>query len=68
MKQYFEFCDELKFDNHEWRSYFFAEVSALAYHDGTKAKKELNWKPRRNIQKLIKEMVASELNLLTNND
>ena len=36
--------------------------------DSTKAKKELNWKPRRNIQKLIKEMVASELNLLTNND
>ena len=36
--------------------------------DSTKAKKELNWKPRRNIQKLIKEMVTSELNLLTNND
>ena len=36
--------------------------------DSTKAKKELNWKPKRNIQKLIKEMVTSELNLLTSND
>ncbi len=36
--------------------------------DSTKAKKELNWKPRKNIQKLIKEMVASELHSLTNND
>ena len=36
--------------------------------DSTKAKKELNWKPKKNIQKLIKEMVASELDLLTSND
>ena len=36
--------------------------------DSTKAKKELNWKPKRNIQKLIKEMVTSELNLLASND
>ena len=36
MKNYFELCEELKFDNHEWKSYFFAEVSALAYHDGTR--------------------------------
>ena len=36
--------------------------------DSTKAKKELNWKPRRNIQKLIKEMVSSELYLITKDD
>ena len=36
--------------------------------DSTKAKKELNWKPRRNIQKLIKEMVNSELVLINKND
>ena len=31
----------LDWDNSSWCAYFFAEVSALAYHDGTKAKKEL---------------------------
>ena len=31
----------LDWDNPSWCAYFFAEVSALAYHDGTKAKKEL---------------------------
>ena len=31
----------LDWDNASWCAYFFAEVSALAYHDGTKAKKEL---------------------------
>ena len=36
--------------------------------DSTKAKKELKWKPKKNIKKLIKEMVASELDLLTSND
>ena len=41
MRNYFEYCEELKFDNHDWKSYFFAEVSALAYHDGTRAKREL---------------------------
>ena len=30
--------------------------------DSRKAKKELNWKPRTNIKKLVKEMVQSELN------
>jgi len=35
--------------------------------DSRKALKELNWKPKKNIQKLIKEMVSSELNLLTKN-
>ena len=34
MKKYFELCDKLEFDNHEWKSYFFSEVSALAYHEG----------------------------------
>ena len=45
MKTYFQNCEELKFDgqgSNEWKSYFFAEVSALAYHDGTRAKKEVN--------------------------
>jgi len=42
MKTYFELCEELRFDNNEWKSYFFAEVSALAYHDGTRAKRELS--------------------------
>jgi len=41
MRKFFEHCEELKFDDHNWLSYFFAEVSALAYHDGTRAKKEL---------------------------
>ena len=31
----------LDWDNPSWCAYFFAEVSALSYHDGTKAKKEL---------------------------
>ena len=45
MKTYFQNCEELKFEgqgSNEWKSYFFAEVSALAYHDGTRAKKEVN--------------------------
>ena len=33
--------------------------------DSRKASKELNWKPKRNIQKLIKDMVRSELDLIT---
>ena len=41
MRNYFEHCEELKFDDHNWNSYFFAEVSALAYHDGTRFKREL---------------------------
>ena len=32
--------------------------------DSRKAKKELNWEPRTNIKKLVKEMVQSELNIL----
>jgi len=35
--------------------------------DSRKAFKELNWKPKKNIQKLIEEMVSSELNLITKN-
>jgi GDPmannose 4,6-dehydratase len=36
--------------------------------DSKKAFRELNWKPKKNINKLIKEMVNSELNLLNKND
>ena len=35
--------------------------------DSRKAFKELNWKPKKNIQKLIEEMVSTELNLITKN-
>ena len=31
----------LDWDNKYWCAYFFAEVSALAYHDGTRVKREL---------------------------
>ena len=31
----------LDWDNSSWCAYFFAEVSALAYHDGTKAKERI---------------------------
>jgi len=31
----------LDWTNKHWCSYFFAEISALAYHDGTRAKREL---------------------------
>ena len=34
--------------------------------DSKKAFRELKWKPRKNINKLIKEMVNSELNLIKN--
>ncbi|WP_435149239.1 GDP-mannose 4,6-dehydratase [Candidatus Pelagibacter bacterium nBUS_32] len=36
--------------------------------DSTKARKELNWKPKINIHLLVKDMVKSELKFLTNND
>ena len=36
--------------------------------DSKKAFRELNWKPKKNINKLIKEMINSELNLLNKND
>tara|TARA_B100000242_G_C43044822_1_gene487613 strand:+ start:923 stop:1969 length:1047 start_codon:yes stop_codon:yes gene_type:complete len=36
--------------------------------DSRKAFKELNWKPKRNIQKLIKDMVSKELDLISKND
>ena len=36
--------------------------------DSSKAKKELKWKPLKNINKLIKEMVSSELEKISNND
>ena len=35
--------------------------------DSKKARKELNWKPKVNIQKLVKEMVDFELERLTKN-
>ena len=36
------------------------EVDALL-GDSRKARKELNWRPKTNINKLVKEMVNSEL-------
>ena len=39
MSTFFEHCEELDFDDANWKSYFFAECSRLAYHDGTRAKK-----------------------------
>ena len=36
---YFQKCDELLWYDYQWKSYFFAECSKLAYHDGTRAKK-----------------------------
>jgi GDPmannose 4,6-dehydratase len=36
--------------------------------DSKKALKELKWKPKKNINKLIKEMVSSELKLINKND
>ena len=41
VRPFFERCDKLSWDNMDWKNYFFAEVSALAYHDGTRAKREL---------------------------
>ena len=32
--------------------------------DASKAKKELNWKPKTDIKTLVKEMVSSELKIL----
>ena len=39
MSSYFEKCKELDFADDNWKSYFFAECSRLAYHDGTRAKR-----------------------------
>ena len=36
---YFEKCKELLWHDYKWKSYFFAECSKLAYHDGTRAKR-----------------------------
>jgi len=41
-RKFFKHCETLHWDNPFRMSYFFAEVSALAYHDGTRAKHELN--------------------------
>jgi|TARA_R110000796_G_scaffold38517_3_gene96890 triacylglycerol lipase len=41
MRNFLESCDVLDWDSQTWRSYFFAELSALAYHDGTRVKKEV---------------------------
>ena len=38
MRKYFESFDKKVWHLHVWRCWFFAEVSALAYHDGTRAK------------------------------
>jgi GDPmannose 4,6-dehydratase len=50
------------------KSYFRPlEVDTLL-GDSSKARKELNWKPKYNIKKLVKEMVSSELKSLTLHD
>ena len=41
MRNFLESCDVLDWDSQTWRAYFFAELSALAYHDGTRVKKEV---------------------------
>ena len=41
MRKWFENIKDVDFNFHGWRLAFFAEVSALAYHDGTRAKREL---------------------------
>ena len=41
-KKFFDKCEKLNWQNLDWKNYFFAEVSALAYHDGTRAMRELN--------------------------
>ena len=41
-RKFFEVCESLKWNDIDWKNYFFAEVSTLAYHDGTRAKRELN--------------------------
>ena len=42
VRPFFEKCEELRWHDIDWKNYFFAEVSAIAYHDGTRAKRELN--------------------------
>jgi len=39
MSTFFDKCEELDFEDIDWKSYFFAECSRLAYHDGTRAKR-----------------------------
>ena len=34
--------------------------------DSRKARKKLNWKPKINIENLINEMIADEINLIEN--
>ena len=41
-KKFFDKCEKLNWQKLDWKNYFFAEVSALAYHDGTRAMRELN--------------------------
>ena len=36
--------------------------------DSRKARKELNWRPKTSIKKLVKEMVSTELKTLNLND
>jgi triacylglycerol lipase len=40
MSTFFEHCEELDFDDANWKSYFFAECSKLAYLNSFPAKKE----------------------------
>ena len=41
-REYFAECQTVDWKNIDELGYFFAEVSALSYHDGTRAKRELN--------------------------
>ena len=48
------------------RNYFRPlEVDTLL-GNSTKARRELNWRPKYNIKSMIKEMVLEEMNLLKN--
>ena len=47
MREWFEECSILRFNDKQWCGYFFAEISAIAYHDGKKvgtAVKKLGFK------------------------
>ena len=52
----------LDWDNKYWCAYFFAEVSALAYHDGTRAKRELKqlgFKQQISIHQGLEEIIET---------
>ena len=59
MRKYFDGMEKKIWHDFSWRSYFFAEVSALAYHDGTRAKKYLKWQPKISIKKGISQLIMN---------